>query len=186
MENKDYIEEFIIENREHFNMEEPPEGHFERFQSRLNKESKVKRFNWQTVWKVAAIVVFVFLAVNQARIWITPKTAQPVSLSSISPEYAEVEIYYTNAIRTGIDNLNSLTRAGVISEEENSVMQQEFKEFEKRYASIQEDLKANPNDERVINAMIECYQTKLSIIEMILNKLQEVKQLNSKSHEAEI
>jgi hypothetical protein len=186
MEDRDYIEEFILENRENFDTEEPPEGHFERFQSRLKEDSKGKRLNWHSIWRIAAITVFVFLAVNQARIWITPKTLQPVTLSSISPEYAEVEFYYTNAINTGINNLNSLTRAGVMTEEENEMIRQEFREYEKRYASIQEDLKANPNDERVINAMIGYYQSKLNIIEMILSKLQEVKQLKNKSHEAEI
>jgi len=186
MDNKDYIERIITENLEGLNKIEPPEGHFERFQQKLKAESKGKNFKWNTLLRVAAAVVFVFLAVNQARIWLAPEQEQPFTLGSISPEYAEVEFFYTSSIRTGLDHLNSLADEGVISREENELMQQEFNLFESRYETLLKEMKAHPGDERVINAMIEYYQDKLSIITMILNKLQEVKQQNNASHETEI
>jgi hypothetical protein len=186
MNKKDYIERIITDNLDGLNSIEPPDGHFERFQKRLKDESKIKTFRWNMVWKVAAAVVFVFLAVNQTRLWLIPEEGQPVTLSSISPEYAEVEYYYASSIKTGLNTLNSLSDDGVISKEENQLMQQEFETFESRYQSLQKDLQAHPDDERVINAMIEYYQDKLEIITMILNKLQEVKQQKNKSHETEI
>ena len=57
-------------------------------------------------------------------------------------------------------------------------MSSELEEFETLYKSLQEDLSASPNDERVINAMLQYYQSKLSVINMIVTKLEEVKQLN--------
>jgi hypothetical protein len=186
MDEKDYIEKIITENLDGLNNMEPPDGHFDRFQQRLKEESKIKSLRWNTVLKVAAAVVFVFLAVNQTRLWLTPVNDKPVTLGSISPEYAEVEFYYTNSIHTGLENLNLLANDGVISKEENEMMQQEFSGFESRYKALQKELKAHPDDERVINAMIEYYQNKLNIITMILNKLQEVKQKNNKNHETEI
>jgi hypothetical protein len=62
-------------------------------------------------------------------------------------------------------------------------MKTELAEFEERFKTLQADLAANPNDERVINAMLEYYQAKLEIINMIVNKLQEVKQQKNKNHE---
>jgi len=97
-----------------------------------------------------------------------------------------VEFYYTTSIQSGLNNLNTLTREGIISKEENKMMQQEIQEFESRYQALQKELKAHPGDERIINAMIEYYQDKLSVITMILNKLQEVKQINNARHETEI
>jgi hypothetical protein len=186
MEKKDYIEKLIIENLEALNNTEPPAGHFERFQKRLRKESEVKTFSWKQVWRIAAAVVFVFLAVNQARIWLAPEREKAVSLSSISPEYANVEYYYASSIQAGLKTIGTLADEGVISREESQVMQEEFKTFEARYSALQEDLKAHPDDDRVINAMIGYYQDKLNVITMILNKLQEVKQQKNKSHEIEI
>jgi endonuclease III len=85
-----------------------------------------------------------------------------------------------------LNTMNSLSDDGVITKEENQIMQEEFDAFESRYQSLQKDLQANPDDQRVINAMIGYYQDKMEVIAMILNKLQEVKQKKSKSHETEI
>ena len=186
MRKQDYIERIITDNLDGLNNIEPPDGHFERFQKRLKDEPEGKTFRWNVVWKVAAAVVFVFLAVNQARLWLIPEEDQPVTLSTISPEYAEVEFYYTSSIKTGLNTMNSLSDDGVISKEENQIMQEEFEAFESRYQSLQKDLQAHPDDERVIHAMIAYYQDKLEVITMILNKLQEVKQKKKESHETEI
>jgi hypothetical protein len=186
MKDKDYIEKVILDNLEGLDGIEPPAGHFERFEERLRQESKVKSFRWNVVWKVAAAAVFLFLAVNQAVIWFVPDRQQPVSLASISPQYAEVEYYYTSSIRSGLNSLNTLTGEGVITSEENQMIQQEFEALENRYEELLTDLQAHPGDERVINALIEYYQNKLNVINLILNKLQEVKQQKNKSHEKEV
>ena len=72
---------------------------------------------------------------------------------------------------------------GYISKEEQELMDTELSDFETRYKNLQTDLAANPNDERVINAMLEYYQSKLEIISMIVNKLQEVKQQKNNNNE---
>jgi hypothetical protein len=183
MKEKDYIEEIIKNNLKELNDFEPMEGHFERFQTKLDKQKKKKTITFNMVWKAAAAVVFVLLATNQAYIYFSPdKQTQILSinnseftLASVSPEYKEVEFYYTNAIGVGLNQWNSLMSDGYISEEEQELMKTELIDFETRYKNIQTDLAANPNDERVINAMLEYYQAKLDIINMIVNKLQEVK-----------
>lgn len=186
MKPEDYIEKFIIDNVDELNNEEPPAGHFERFSDRLYEESKVRTFSWQRVWKVAAVVVFVFLAVNQVRMWVMPQQKETFSLAGISSEYAEVEFFYTSSIQSGLDTWNSLAEAGIVPEAEYDLMQKELKEFERRFEEIQKEFEANPYDERVINAMLGYYQMKLNIITMIVSKLQEVKQQKSISHETEI
>ena len=186
MNKEDKLENLISENLDVFNSQEPPEGHFERFEARLKAEEKVRSFQWNKFLKIAAALVFVFLAVNQVRMWLDTPGKDPVTLASISPEYAEVEFFYTRSIQSGIDSWNSLAASGIVSEEENRLMQQEFKEFERRYEEIQRELEANPYDERVINAMLEYYQAKLNVINMIVNKLMEVKQQKNISHETEV
>jgi len=187
MKEKDYIEEIIKNNLKELNDLEPIEGHFERFQAKLDKQKKKKTITFNMVWKVAAAVVFVLLATNQAYIYFAPDKQNQIlsnnnsefTLASVSPEYKEVEFYYTNAIGIGLNQWNSLMADGFISEEEHELMNTELTDFETRFKNIQTDLAANPNDERVINAMLEYYQAKLDIINMIVNKLQEVKKQKS-------
>ena len=194
MKTKDNIEELILKNLETLNNFEPADGHFERFQAKLNAEGKRKKFNFTLVWKVAAAVVFVLLATNQAYIYFSSdkngvfvnESNEPITLSSVSEEYGEVEYFYTSAINQGLNQWNALAADGFISETEQQVMNTELADFEERYKSLQHDLAANPNDERVINAMIEYYKAKLEIIDMIVNKLQEVKQQKNNNHENNI
>lgn len=194
MKAKDNIEEIILNNLKELNDHEPMDGHFERFQAKLNKQNKRKLISFSLVWKVAAAVVFVLLAVNQANIYFSPDKQTDelavnnsgFSLASVSPEYKEVEFYYTNAISVGLNQWNNLKTDGFISETEQEMMKTELTEFEERFKNLQTDLAANPNDERVINAMLEYYQAKLEIINMIVNKLQEVKQVKNNKHENNI
>lgn len=191
MKAKDNIEEIILNNLKELNDFEPNDGHFERFQAKLNNQNKKKTITFNLVWKLAAAVVFVLLAVNQANIYFSPdkqnnnlsENDSEFSLASVSPEYKEVEFYYTNAISVGLNQWNSLMADGYISKEEQDLMDTELADFEVRFKNLQTDLAANPNDERVINAMLEYYQAKLDIINMIVNKLQEVKQQKTNSHE---
>lgn len=193
MKEKDYIEEMITKNLEGLNDSEPSEGHFERFEEKLAKQHEKRVFSWSVVWKVAAAVIFVFLAVNQGIIWfasdnentVASSGRQEMSLASVSPEYEEVEFFYTGAINDGLARCENMAKAGLISEQEQEMMDVELAEFENVYDRLQEDLAASPNDERVINAMLEYYQKKLSLITMIVSKLEEVKQKNE-NHETEV
>ena len=65
-------------------------------------------------------------------------------------------------------------------------MLKEQQEFDEMYQKLIVDLKANPDDERVINAMLEYYQARMNVITLIINKLQEVKQQKYQSHEIKI
>ena len=186
MKKKDNIEKLILDNIDTLNDNEPMEGHFARFEAKLDAQNKTKKtISLNLILKVAAAIVFVFLATNQAFIYFSPdnqgifdsKTqSASITLASISPEYQEVEYYYTNSISTGMEQWSKWIEEGLISEDEQNMMNNELAEFETLYQNLQKDLTANPNDERVINAMLEYYQAKLSVINIIITKLEEVQQ----------
>lgn len=196
MSEKDYIEKLIHDNLEELNENEPLEGHFDRFRDKLQKSKKNKVISLNAILKVAAAVVFILLAVNQALIYFSPERSlqteqtgydtQNMTLSSVSAEYEEVEFYFNNAINTGMSQWEKMVQEGLISAEEQKMMDHELSEFEGVYEKLQNDLTSNPNDERVINAMLDYYQTKLSVINMIIKKLEEVKQKRNTNHEIEM
>ena len=184
---KDELERLILNNRHSIQDEEPLEGHFERFEARLQKASKPNRNIYlRMTLRIAAIVVFALLTVNQVRLSFFPEKKETLSLGSISPEYREVEFYYTNAIQVGMTQLEKLENEGLISKSEQQMMQKEQMEFDQMYQKLLVDLKANPNDERVIDALLEYYQARMNIISLITNKLQEVKQQKYLNHEIKI
>lgn len=183
----DELERLILNNRHSIQDDEPLEGHFERFEARLQKVSKpVRKIHLQRILRIAAIVVFALLVVNQARIWVTPEKKETLSLGSISPEYREVEFYYTNSIQTGMAQWEKLRKEGYVSESEQQMMQKEQADFDQMYQQLLVDLRANPNDERVINAMLEYYQSRMNVISLIISKLKEVKQQKTNKNEIKI
>ena len=183
----DDLERLIINNRHSFQDEEPLQGHFERFEAKLQKASKpAQTIRFQPILKIAALVVFALMVVNQARIYLLPEKKDSLSLGSISPEYREVEFYYTNAIQLGMNQWKELKNEGMISMADDQMMQKEQSEFDQMYQKLLVDLKANPTDERVINAMLEYYQTRMNVMSLIINKLKEVKQQKYTRHEHKI
>jgi len=184
---KDNLENMISENREFFNNREPLEGHFARFEAKLDREfGKQRKFNFRIVWQIAAAVAFLFLAINQAVIYFSPKETPTVSLASVSPEYGEIEHYYVTEINSNLTNWENLKKEGVLTPEERVLLNSELEEFDTTFKNLQKELKANPDDERVINAMIEFYQSKLNVLTIIMENIKKVKQIKETNHETKI
>jgi hypothetical protein len=68
---------------------------------------------------------------------------------------------------------------------QKSMLMKEIKSMDSTYVSLQKELKANPNDERIINAMIEHYQTKLEVMTYIVNQLKTIRNGNINKKENE-
>jgi uncharacterized protein (DUF305 family) len=71
------------------------------------------------------------------------------------------------------------------SAEQKEALRKELKDMDITYTQLQKELRANPNDERIINAMIEHYQTKVDVMNYILSQLKAVKNENNKNTENE-
>jgi uncharacterized membrane-anchored protein YhcB (DUF1043 family) len=79
-------------------------------------------------------------------------------------ELAEAENYYTSEINSRMSEVVSLTDDAVIVEEINS-LKEEFDE-------LKEELGDQINDEKLIQAMIQNYRLRLSLLKEILTELQ--------------
>lgn len=181
----DFLEKTIRERRDAFE-EEPLSGHFERFEAKLDKAYGKKKTSWKVYLQIAASVLLVVLATNQAIIYFKTDKSEPLSLSQAAPEYKEVEFYYTSTIESSMREWEKLNKEGYISVEDQAMMKQEMKEFDEMYAKLQAELQSTPDDERVVNAMLEYYQAKLSVISLIIDKLEQVKQQKLTNNEIEI
>ena len=181
----DLLEKTIRENRELLEAEAPT-GHFERFEDMLeNKFGKREKFKKKRYLQIAATIFIVLLGANQVRISLISKTKEPTGLSNVSPEYKEVEFYYTSTINQGLREWENLIQNGYIPAEEQLLLSEEIKEFDDTYARLKQELGSNPNDDRVINAMLEMYQSKLSVITLIIQKLENIKRQNQLNNETE-
>jgi len=178
----DELDKIIIENRADFG-EEPPEGHFDRFAERLRiAESKRKGLQFTPFLKVAAVLVVVLLSAN-LYVHFTSHKSNIAEVAIIKNDLGEASFYYTNCINNGISDLEKMASEGIGSKKELVQIKQELSEMDSLFVNLKAEYKANPNDERIINAMIEYYQTKLDIVNTIKTDLENVKKIKTKDHE---
>ncbi len=178
----DELDKIIVENRVDFE-EEPQDGHLERFAERLRlAESKQKGFQLTPFLKVAAVLVIILLSTNLYVHFRNSKSEIKETVATKS-DLSEASFYYTNSINSGIRDLEKMANEGIGSHKELVQIKHELSEMDSLFVNLQAEYKANPNDERIINAMIEYYQTKLDIVNTIKTDLENVKHLKRKSHE---
>jgi len=164
------LEDYIRKNKEKFKGEEPTDGHLDRFLRKLEKEEESKRSSGVTFWRVAAAVIV--LATISVSVLLprfnSPKDVQyaSMSLSDVSDDLAEVELYYQSKLEREYAELNSLS-------ETDPVVKSYLDELERMnelYQELEEKLYTSGSHEKVVIAMIENFRLRLELIEKLEKK----------------
>jgi hypothetical protein len=178
------IEEIIRNNKELFDTVEPIDGHVERFNWKLERRlhsRTVRRSIVPYLLKAAAVTVLVMLSSLWA--WDTFIRAGKgrMSLGEVSPQYKEAENYYVQQVNF-IEN--EISKLEIESDpEQKAILRNELRSMDSTYVQLQKELKANPHDERIINAMIAHYQTKIDVMNYIMEQLKEIRNETKKETE---
>lgn len=167
----DKLEDFMKSNQEGFDLSEPSEGHFDRFEAKLGTIEKKPSYNWGNLLKIAAVFVFVIgsgiLLVNDDSS--TANASDGLNLKDISQELAEVESFYVDQIDIATEALEPIKELDKQGTTKNLTSQLEM--LEEDYKELKMELKDNYGDERLINSMIKNYQLRLQIIEQYLKQI---------------
>jgi len=179
----DKLEKIFKEQRGAFD-EEPEENHFQRFEKKLDQYHARKNRNFQS-WpflRIASIVIIVLLSANLYVYLFQQKKEKNVEKFA-NREMIETANFYTTRINSGLSQLKQMSEQGIGSSIEYDQVKKEMEEMDRLHRDLEQEYSMNPNDERVINAMIEYYQTKLDIINTIRTDLENVKSIKNKNHE---
>ena len=174
------LEKQIQLNRQKFDTQEPPSGHMERFGHKLYHQPSRSLFS-RIPYALKAAVVLLLVALSsiliyeQARIYYANQRVFPIQ--EISNEFEEAEVYYTSLIKNKYQEINRLNTE---DPKQKEMLLSELEEMDKLFHSLQKDFQSNPNDQRVIHAMISHYQLKLEVMSEIISQLEKVNQLNNK------
>ncbi|MBN1414469.1 MAG: hypothetical protein JW973_05165 [Bacteroidales bacterium] len=163
------IDNLIRNHLELFNTDEPPEGHFDRFYSKLESSGRSNKIRFvPIIFKVAAVLIIgLFLAVSLYK-GVAMYRSTPLDDTCPNKELCEAEDFYSKQVEkyyNQIENLqfnnDPLTRKEVLKE---------LKEMDSQVMGMKEDLKQNPNDERIIHSIINYYQVKIDLMDMIITR----------------
>jgi hypothetical protein len=180
------LDEIIRSNRDFFEEREPSEGHLERFNRKLEMRfhaGAVKRSIVPYLLKAAVVTLLVTLS----SLWTWDHFIRPdrnrMTLGDVSPQYKEVENYYIHQVNLMENEIGTVNLSN--NPEQMDMLRTEMKSMDSVYVQLQKELNANPNDERIINAMIEHYQTKVEVLTIIVNQLKAIRNENQKTSEDE-
>ncbi|MRT94073.1 hypothetical protein [Ancylomarina sp. 16SWW S1-10-2] len=167
------IENIIKQNRENFDSEEPNEDHINRFQQKLQTHHDKSRWQWKELMKIAAIIAIVMTASFASYQFRDIRTPQ-FSFGELSPEYQEVENYFKINIDKQLSIISQLTKT--TDNHDKSSINKELESMDEMYNQLEKELQTNPNDERIIQAIIEYFQVKNDILNRIVQQLYLIKQ----------
>jgi len=180
------IEDIIRNNKEFFEGAEPSKGHLERFNRKLEM-----RFSSRTITRsivpylLRAAVVTLLVTLSSLWTWdhFIRSDRNRTTLGDVSPQYKEVENYYVHQVNLMESELVNIDLKN--NPDQKKMLLTEMKSMDSVYVQLQKELKANPNDERIINAMIEHYQTKVEVMSYIVSQLKAIRNENQNKPENE-
>jgi hypothetical protein len=180
------IEDIVSNNKDFFEDAEPSAGHFERFNRKLEKRFQVNTIKRSIVpYLLKAAVVTLLITLSSLWTWdhFIRSGSSRMTLGQVSPQYKEVENYYVHQVNLMEGEIVNVDLKNNPVQKE--MLMKEMKNMDSTYISLQKELKANPNDERIISAMIEHYQTKLEVMTYIVNQLKTIRNDNQNKKENE-
>lgn len=171
------LEKYIIEQRDHLDLEEPSEGHFRRFRKKISRSERNRmsfRHGLQIAASIAVILASGIVIVKSS------KGSKKVAMSPEIQEFTEATDYYTRQANYKYDEISTFQ---FTSAQEKEMLLEELSEMDEFYQELLKDLDANPGDERVMNALIQHYQLKVSVMDQIIEQLIEIKNIKTEENE---
>jgi hypothetical protein len=187
------LEDIIRDNREQFDDREPTEGHFERFQSKLERYNK-KRTSFITSWSfmLKAAVIGVLVVLSGLWVYDNVYKTQPVkhlAMKNVPSEFQETQMYYSSMVKA---KYNQIEDFNFTDQKQKRMLLKELRTMDSIYYNIKQDFREHPNDPRVLHALIRHYQMKLDVMNQVLDQLNQIQAIrekqsnkykNNKSHE---
>jgi hypothetical protein len=167
---EEMFEKFVRDHRAEFDSREPDPGMWNNIRTTVNKSRTIA---WKTILSRVAMVILIFSVsyfVNETvHRYRDSKTASHLAKREKTPPgLRETEAYYTKVVDQKMKELKPvMANCPALAEE----LQVDMTELDSVYADLKKDLKENMANQEVIEAIIENYRLKISILEDLLKEV---------------
>jgi len=177
---KETIDQLFEKLEGAFNEQETPKGHQHRFLDKLNDTARPKRKPTHYLKRVIAIAAVFAIIVTISGLFLNTQVSA-ADLASVSPEMEQTQSFFTSTINTELKTLKGFNTPETRILVHDALNQLEI--LESKYELLKKDLVESGNDKRVIYAMISNFQNRIELLEQVINKIEEVKNLNTQKNE---
>lgn len=173
------LDQFIRNNLDRFNEYEPAVGHGDRFSGKLDAREAMERRTYRLMLlRIAALVVFVFLLsfvfFREYRLW--TESGRLDSVTGLNTEVMEAESYYSEQMQQYYEQIEELQFLNNNTEKKQVL--RELQEMDQQVEIMKEDLQQYPDNELIINAIMNFYQIKIELMNDIISRVQNLNQLH--------
>ncbi|MBO6880993.1 hypothetical protein [Winogradskyella sp.] len=180
---KDTLNDLFDNLKGEFDINEPNDGHENRFLDKLKASDsasvdseKTSGFNWKPFLAIAASLVICFSVFATLQ-----SEPEAMDLASVSPEMSEAQDFFTATIQTELKKLNN--ERSPLTEQVITDALNRIELLEKEYQNLKTDLNESNNDQRVIYAMISNFQNRIDILNTVLEQIETIKELKTNNDE---
>ncbi|MCM4169914.1 hypothetical protein DHD32_00365 [Arenibacter sp. TNZ] len=182
MENN-HFENLFRELKDSFDIVEPNDGHRQRFLAKLETPSgvitKTKKtsIRWKALSIAAALLLFCALGFN----FFKPALSVQQQVSNISPEITNTEYYFASLIEEQIKKMQSETSP--VTQKLITDTMGQLRTLDTDYKKMEQDLLNGGNSKLILSAMITNFQTRIDLINEVLEQIEEIKILKNYKNE---
>ena len=172
---KDLLEKFIQENREDFDRNYPNSAVWDRISDELDKREYRHQPRIYTIMRLAAAIVLVLAVGFVIGMYSFSSDQEQQMLANIGPEtyqrYQDINNYYTHQVSSKMDEVQDLK--SVNNNGDSVSLSEDLQQLDAIFTELKQELMNNhkADEEKIIDAMILNYQTKLEILERVADKL---------------
>jgi len=180
---RDSLEQFIHDHRDAFDDAVPNLKVWAEIDRKLQDAPARKgrlRSHWVKLATMAAsIALFLTMGMGIGYYLSQSANTEPATLASVSPEYAEMERYFTNSINDRMARLANY--------EQGETVINDLEQIDEVMKELQEELRNCPEggEEKIVENLIRTYQAKIAILERVLDRM-EINQPTENATENEI
>lgn len=167
------LEDKIRKNSGSFDVREPAEGHFERFNQRLNdlhgKENKAPLMGVR-ITKIAATAL-VLAALSGLLIFLLQGERNQALAAGLPDELKEAKRYYELQAK---ETMEQLSACSISADQEDQLLdyaRDELGKIDRQARELEDEYKLNPGNERVEKALIDNFQSKNIILKKMVERI---------------
>ncbi len=172
------IEQRISKNKKVFDVHEPDEGHFERFQSKLQElhpETKKvsKKRLMPALIKVAAAAI-IFLAASSI-LFNYPSLFQKSIVNELNGELAELDQYYASRNLQKYQEIETIAGEDVEIQGLKDKAMHKVNRLQDNTEKLQAEYIETNKDERVYSALVTNYRMLSTALDKVIDSMSEIK-----------
>ncbi|MDL5511485.1 hypothetical protein QSE00_06655 [Arenibacter sp. M-2] len=179
----DPIEKLFGELKGSFDTAEPTDGHRLRFLAKLEASAtgKTKLKRNRVIWKplTVAATLLLLCTIGYNYLYTSPSVQQQVS--KISPEITNTEFYFASVIEDQIKKMQNESTPETQKLIADTMIQ--LRNLDSDYKKMERDLLDGGNSKLILSAMITNFQTRIDLINEVLEQIEEIKNLKKYKNE---